>query len=56
MDYTSMSTRLDEIVKLIQSGCPLEDILKLYKEGKELHTKMELLLTQAEEEVREVKT
>lgn len=54
-DFEKEMQRLDEIVGLISSEkLPLDECLKLYKEGQEIVKKLEKALKDAEEKVEKV--
>ena len=54
-DFEKEMQRLDEIVSLISSEkLPLDECLKLYKEGQEIVKKLEKALKDAEEKVEKV--
>lgn len=54
-DFEKEMQRLDEIVGLISGEkLPLDECLKLYKEGQEIVKKLEKALKEAEEKVEKV--
>ena len=53
-DFEAKLNRIDEIVKLLQSGQPsLEDSIVLFKEGKKLARECEAFLKNAQEQIDE---
>lgn len=55
LDFEKEMKRLDEIVTNISSEkLPLDECLKLYKEGQEIVKKLEVALKEAEEKVEKV--
>ena len=57
VDFAKKSERLDEIVEEISSkALPLEESLKLYKEGMKIIQELEAVLKDAEEKVEKIIT
>lgn len=52
-DFEGKLNRIDEIVKLLQNGKPLEESIALFKEGKNLVRECEALLKSAQEQIDE---
>ena len=47
--------KLEEIVQNLESGLKLEDAMKTYEEGIKISLRLEMILTEAEKKVYEVK-